>query len=93
MSSTTGDTKFASVLFLYRLLREDRCSILIFETLITATGEPEVRSLVEKITAIRGKNIPFFRPKRTLLTTEATLVLSPSLCTLHEVCNTALVRH
>ncbi|KAG0618391.1 hypothetical protein M758_4G060000 [Ceratodon purpureus] len=37
-------------------------------------GEENVKSLVEKITAIRGKNIPFFRPKRTLLTTEASLV-------------------
>lgn len=37
-------------------------------------GEENVKSLVEKITAIRGKNIPFFRPKRALLTTEASLV-------------------
>ena len=44
--------------------------------LIMLKGEENVKSLVEKITTIRGKNIPFFRPKRTLLTTEASLVFS-----------------
>lgn len=37
-------------------------------------GEVNVETLLEKITVIRGKNIPFFRPKRALLTTEASLV-------------------
>jgi hypothetical protein len=47
--------------------------------LIVVTEKENVKSLVEKITAIRGKNIPFFRPKRALLTTEASLVYSKTL--------------
>lgn len=38
-------------------------------------GKASVNSLIEQITQIRGRNIPFFRPKSALLTTEACLVL------------------